>query len=260
MAERARVAVVTGGASGIGLGIVERLVRDGCVGVITDIDEAAGPRETERLAATGARVVFRRMDVTQEADVDAVVPAIAADLGGIDVFVNNAGIQHHAPLEDMGLADWRRVLSVDLDGVFLGTRAAGRVMLGQGSGSIVNIASVSGARGAPGRAPYVVAKAGVSALTQVAAVEWSGRGVRVNAVAPGYIETPLLRSYLDRGMLSEAEILARVPIGRLASVSEIADVVAFLASPAAGYITGQTVVVDGGFLVDYGVASRSSED
>ena len=256
MTERARVAVVTGSASGIGLGIVERLVEDGYAAVITDVNEEAGRAQAERLSASGGRVAFRRMDVTSEADVDAVVPAIAADLGGIDLFVNNAGIQSHGGIEELAFRDWRRVLDVDLDGVFLGMRAAGRVMLAQGSGSIVSIASVSGERGAPGRAPYVVSKAGVVALTRVAAVEWSARGVRVNAVAPGYIDTPLLRGAYERGAITEEDVLARIPMGRVADVREIADVVAFLASPAASYITGHTINVDGGFLVDYGVGFK----
>jgi len=256
MSEPGRVAVVTGSAGGIGLGIVERLARDGWTTVITDVDEDAGGAQADRLTAAGGRVEFRRLDVTREADVDAVVPAIAADLGSIDLFVNNAGITTHGGIETLAFADWRRVLDVDLDGVFLGMRAAGRVMLAQGSGSIVSIASVSYDRGAPGRAPYVVSKAGVVALTKVAAVEWSGRGIRVNAVAPGYIDTALLRGAYERGAIAEEDVLSAIPMGRVAQVEEIAEVVAFLASPAAGYITGQTLAVDGGFLVNYGVGLK----
>lgn len=252
-----RVAVVTGSASGIGLAIVERLAGDGWRTVITDIDTRAGPVQAARLVAEGFDVSFRQLDVTDEAEVDLVVPAIAAELGRIDAFVNNAGLTTHGGIESLGFDAWRRVLSVDLDGVFLGMRAAGRVMLAQGSGSIVNITSVSHERGAPGRSAYVSAKAGVVALTKVGAVEWSGQGVRVNAVAPGYIETPLLRGAIERGAIDEQDVLARIPMGRVATPAEIAGAVAFLASRDAAYITGHTLVVDGGFLADYGVASRS---
>jgi 3-oxoacyl-[acyl-carrier protein] reductase len=251
-----RVAVVTGAASGIGLGIVERLTADGWTAVIADVDVSAAEREASRLTSDGRQVLARRIDVTSEAEMDALVPAIAAELGSIDLFVNNAGITTHALIEDLPLADWRRVLAVDLDGVFLGVRAAGRVMLGQGSGSIVNIASVSWDRGAPGRSAYVTSKAGVVGLTKTAAVEWAARGIRVNAVAPGYIDTPLLRGAYERGAIAERDVVARIPAGRAANVSEIAAVVAFLGSPDATYITGQTIVVDGGFLADYGVGLR----
>ena len=232
------------------------MIADGWTAVIADIDAAAAEREASRLAATGSQVLARRLDVTSEEEMDALVPAIAAELGSIDLFVNNAGITTHGLIEDLPFADWRRVLDVDLDGVFLGIRAAGRVMVRQGSGSIVNIASISWDRGAPGRSAYVASKAGVVGLTKTAAVEWAARGVRVNAVAPGYIDTPLLRGAYERGAIAERDVLARIPAARVAHVSEIAAVVAFLGSPAASYITGQTIVVDGGFLADYGVGLR----
>lgn len=252
-----RVALVTGAAKGIGLAIAERLVVDGYRVVIGDIDEIGGSAEAERLCGIGGLVTFRRLDVTDEADVETVVRGVAAEFGSLDLMVNNAGVTTHARIEDLSLDEWRRVLSVDLEGVFLGLRAAGRVMLGQGSGTIVNIASVAWDRGTPGRAPYVVSKAGVVGLTKVAAVEWSGRGIRVNAVAPGYIDTALLRGAYERGAIDERDVLARIPAGRVAQVSEIAEVVAFLASPAASYITGHVMVVDGGFLADYGVGLKA---
>jgi 3-oxoacyl-[acyl-carrier protein] reductase len=248
-----QVAVVTGGASGIGLATVGRLGRAGYTVVLTDKDEAAAARQAETLAESGLRVEARRMDVSVEADVDGVLDGIVEDMGSLDLMVNNAGITTHVPIEDLTLDDWRRVLGVDLEGVFLCLRAAGRIMLRQGGGSIVNIASIAWDRGVPGRAPYAVSKAGVVALTKVAAVEWSSRGIRVNAVAPGYIDTPLLRAAYDRGAIDERDVLARIPAGRVAQVGEIAEVVAFLGSQAASYITGQTIVADGGFLVDYGV-------
>lgn len=257
--DAAGVALITGAAKGIGLAIAERLSGDGYRVVIGDIDEVGGAAEAERLRGTGADVTFRRLDVTEEADVESVVRGVAEDLGSLDLMVNNAGVTTHAHLEDLSLDEWRRVLAVDLEGVFLGVRAAGRVMLEQGSGAIVNIASVAWDRGTPGRAPYVVSKAGVVGLTKVAAVEWSGRGIRVNAVAPGYIDTALLRGAYERGAIDERDVLARIPAGRVAQVSEIAEVVAFLASPAASYITGQVIVVDGGFLADYGVGLKSDK-
>ena len=248
-----RVAVVTGSASGLGLATIERFVTDGYKAVITDINEQLGQEQAARLSLHGASVAFRRMDVTSEADVDAGIQAIADDFGSVDAFVNNAGIASHGPIETLEFSDWRRVLDINLDGAFLGLRAAGRVMLRQGSGSIVNIASIAWERGAAGRAPYVVAKAGLVGLTRTAAVEWSSRGVRVNAVAPGYIDTPLLRGGYERGAINERDVLARIPAGRVAQASEIAEVVVFLCSPVATYITGQTIAVDGGFLADYGI-------
>jgi 3-oxoacyl-[acyl-carrier protein] reductase len=253
-----QVAVVTGGASGIGLAIIERLVKAGYIGVIVDVNETLGREQANRLNRAGIAVEFRRMDVTDEAQVDDVLGSVATDLGSLDLLVNNAGITTHGLIEDLSLVDWHRVLDVNLDGVFRCLRAAGRIMLRQGSGSIVNIASVAWERGSPGRAPYSVSKAGVVSLTKVAAVEWSARGVRVNAVAPGYIDTPMLRTAYEHGAIDERDVLARIPAGRVAQATEIAEVVAFLGSPAASYVTGQTIAVDGGFLADYGVGLKRS--
>lgn len=251
-----QIAFVTGGASGIGWAINRRLLRDGWSVVIGDIDEQAARTRVEEARAAGhGHVEFRYLDVRDRERVDAVLRGVAADLGRLDLLVNCAGVTTHAPLETLSWEKWTRVLDIDLHGAFLCLQAAGRVMLEQGSGAIVNIVSIAAERGAFGRAAYCVAKAGLVALTRVASTEWAPRGVRVNAVGPGYVETPLLRAAIDKGAIDEGEILARIPARRMASPDEIAAVVAFLASSDAAYFSGQTLYPDGGFLVDYGVSS-----
>lgn len=173
----------------------------------------------------------------------------------IELLVNNAGVQAHMALDAEDPADWYRVLGVNLHGTFHCMQAAGRLMLQRGRGCIVNISSVAAERGGVSRGPYCASKAGVNALTRVAAVEWGPRGVRVNAVGPGFCDTPLLAAAIDAGAYSEADVTSRVPLKRLGSSDDVAAVVAFLASPAAGYINGQVLYVDGGFLVDYGMTA-----
>jgi NAD(P)-dependent dehydrogenase (short-subunit alcohol dehydrogenase family) len=250
-----RVAVITGGASGIGLAIVERLAMNGDRVVICDINDEAAETSRIRLAPLG-EVHYRHLDVTDEAAVEDVFAELAATFGSLDILVNNAGIAARAPLESFQTSDWRRVFDVNLLGSFFCLRAAGRIMLRQGGGAVINVASIAWARGCPGRAAYAASKAALVSLTQTAAVEWAERGVRVNAVAPGYVETDLLRSAVASGALDELEILDRIPARRLATPAQIADAVAFLASPQAAYINGHVLVIDGGFLADYGVTVR----
>lgn len=253
-----RVTLVTGGASGIGHAIAVRLASVGQNVVIADVDRELGRSRAHELKARGLHASFATLDVADPSQVKRVFRSVFERFGCIDVLVNSAGINTHASFEDFPLEDWHRVINVNLDGVFYCMQEAGRGMLSEGiGGKIVNITSVSAERGAPGRVAYGVAKAGVLALTRVAAVEWAGRGVCVNAVAPGYVDTPLLRSAFERGVVEEDEVIRGIPIGRLADPNEIAEVVAFLASPASNYVTGQTLAVDGGFLANYGVASRS---
>lgn len=246
MTVTAPVAVVTGGAAGIGWEIGCRLAIDGYRVVAAD----RVPGFTSGDDPNG--ILWRELDVTDPAAVDRVFGEIGDELGPIEVLVNNAGIQRHRGIEDLTWDEWSAVVDVNLHGVFLCLQAAGRRMLDRGDGRIVNISSVS-SRGSAGRAPYATTKAAVIGLTATAGAEWAARGVRVNAVAPGYVDTGVFRQGIAQGTLDLDTILQRIPARRLAAASEIAAAVSFLAGADARYVNGQTLYVDGGFLVDYGV-------
>jgi 3-oxoacyl-[acyl-carrier protein] reductase len=246
-----RVVVITGGASGLGWAAAELFVERGWYVVIADKNhEPARARIGARSAAMGT--VF--LDVTSTQSADAVFDAVAARHGRLDALVNSAGIQHWTSLAQIDWDAWSSVLDVNLTGTLRCLQAAGRQMLKQGSGAIVNLSSVAGARGVPGRTPYAASKAGVEAVTRSAAVEWARAGIRVNAVAPGYVESELVDEYVKAGKLSLPPVLERIPMRRLARPSEVADLIYYLCSDESSYITGQVIAVDGGFLADYGVA------
>ncbi len=240
-----KVAIITGAAGGLGLAIAERLASEGAAVVLADVDLAGAEAARERLAAGGGRALAQRTDVSDAKDVAALVARTLAELGRLDILISNAGIGGTHAFLDEPLEHWNRVLAVNLTGVFLCGQAAARAMVEQGSGRIVNVASISGVRAGSGRTAYGTAKAGVIQLTRQMALELGPLGINVNAVAPGPVETAL--TLRDHTAETRAAYNALVPLERYGTPQEIAAAVAFLASEEASYINGQTLFVDGGF-------------
>ena len=244
-----RVAFVTGGASGIGLCAVEALAEAGAHVVIADLKQDAIVSAIRGLGDKGYVVEGVVMDVTDAAAVSKVADDLVARLGRIDILINNAGIaRSEIPAEEMEDERWLNVLDVNLNGSFWCARAFGRHMLAQGSGSIVNVGSMSGfiVNRPQGQAHYNASKAAVHHLTKSLAAEWGARGVRVNAVAPTYIATPL-NAFADREAPMYKRWIDSTPMARLGEPEEVASVIAFLASDAASLMTGSIVLVDGGY-------------
>jgi NAD(P)-dependent dehydrogenase (short-subunit alcohol dehydrogenase family) len=245
-----RVVLVTGGSTGIGRATSVILAREGARVVIADVQDAAGTETVELVRAAGGRAEYHHIDVTDYAAVNALVGDIAARHGRLDGAFNNAGIEGPtAKIFDYSLEDWNRVIAVNLTGVFVCMKAEIEQMKKQhDGGSIVSTASAAGLVGIPGASAYNAAKHGVVGLTRTAALEYAGRNIRVNAVCPGFIDTPMLDRVTDASVKIRDSLIAAVPMKRVAKASEIGDTVAWLLSAHSTYVTGVALPVDGGWV------------
>ncbi|HYV55924.1 MAG TPA: SDR family NAD(P)-dependent oxidoreductase [Candidatus Nitrosopolaris sp.] len=243
-----RVAVVTGGASGIGEATARALAAEGARVVVADCDRARGAQVAKEIDGH-----FDAVDVGEGTQLELAIGEAVRRLGRLDILIASAFATAFGSIPSLGLGEWTLTLDVTLTGVFTGLRAAVLAMRQAGGGVIVNVASVSGLRGDRGLSAYNAAKAGVINLTRSAALELAGAGVRVNAVCPGLIDTPSLRRALGRVPAREAVVRAAVPLGRFGRAEEVARAILFLASDAASYITGTTLVVDGGLTAWSGI-------
>ena len=240
-----QVALVTGASRGIGRAVARRLGGDGAHVAVTARDPATLEETLADLAGEGVRGLAVALDVTSNPWVASAVAQVQEELGPIDILVNNAGMQRLRPALDVSEEDWDVVLDTNLRGAFFVAQAVGRGMVARGRGRIVNIASMAAFKTNPERAAYNASKAGLIAVTKSLALEWADRGVRVNAIAPTFVETELSGVWLDRPGVRE-RTHAAIPIHRLPSVEEVAAAVAYLVSPAADAITGIVLPVDGG--------------
>jgi NAD(P)-dependent dehydrogenase (short-subunit alcohol dehydrogenase family) len=242
-----RVAIVTGAGAGLGEGIAHELAAAGANVAVLEIDAESGPRSAEQIAQRhGVEARAYRTDVAKSKDVDEAFAAVMRDFGRLDITVNNAGISRIGPhTQDVSDEDWHDSIAVMQTGVFYCMRAAGRIMVPQGSGSVINISSIRGFSPNPGRMTYSTPKAAVIMMTKIAAGEWAPSGVRVNAIAPGVLRTPMWDADVARGAIDEQLYLDIVPMHRLGMPSEVGKLVAFLCSDDAAYITGTVQTIDG---------------
>lgn len=252
-----KVAVITGGASGLGLAAARSFHAQGAKLVIIDLDECATSRAAEQLGADCLRIVA---DVTTEGDIVQALQTSIQHHGSVDIVINCAGIpDSFTPTVEQDVAVFRRLIDIHLTGTYIVSKAAAVHMLAQKSGVILNLSSVAGVLGLTPRNAYSAAKAGIGMMTRTMACEWAARGVRVNAIAPGYMMTPFVEKLLAEGKLDGQKIRRRTPIGRFGTAENIADAMLFLASDRAEFITGVTLPVDGGYTA-WGAADDACPD
>jgi NAD(P)-dependent dehydrogenase (short-subunit alcohol dehydrogenase family) len=243
-----RVALITGAGRGIGRAIALGYAREGADLILTSRSAGELEQAAEAVRAAGVEALIAPADVTDVAQVRALAQAAIQRFGRVDVLVNAAGIPMVAPTVDLALEDWQRAFDINMTGTFLCCQAIGRLMLEQGRGAIINIASLTSFVGFPQRAAYAATKGAVVQFTKALAVEWAPQGVRVNAIAPGWIRTALQDRLVAEGKLDRGPIIARTPARRLGEPDDIVGPAIFLASDEAAFVVGETLVVDGGWL------------
>ena len=243
-----KVALVTGAGSGMGLATAKAFAEAGASVVLADIQEEAGRAAAEQLIADGRKALAIGCDVSDDGQVASMIERTVSSFGRLDAAFNNAGVmQRRVDTADISGDEWDRVMAINLRGVWSCMKHELRQMLQQGSGAIVNCSSIGGVIGNPGLAAYAAAKHGVLGLTQSAALEYAARGIRINAVCPGTIKTPMVQSMTGGDAKALAEMVKDEPIGRLGEPEEIAAAVLWLCSPGASFVVGHALLVDGGY-------------
>lgn len=246
-----KVALVTGGASGLGRFSALALAREGARVVVADVAESEGEATVQMITKVGGEAIFVKTDVTKSVEVELMVQSSRKAFGRLDFALNNAGIDGvRARTAKYPEEVWHQVINLNLTGVFLCLKHELPVMVEQGSGVIVNMASVAGVTGFPGHAAYTASKHGVIGLTKTAALDYAQTGIRVNAICPAYTHTPMLTRMLERKPDLEAKLVSRVPLRRLGTAEEIAQAAIYLFSDAAAFITGHSLVMDGGIVAE----------
>jgi NAD(P)-dependent dehydrogenase (short-subunit alcohol dehydrogenase family) len=248
--------LITGGASGIGRASASLFAAQGAAVAISDINE---DKTREAARELGNQHVAAPGDVSDEASVATIIEAARGGLGKIDVLINCAGVSDtFAPTLEQSMEHWQRIIDINLTGTYLTCRAVAGGMLERGEGAIVNISSIAGLVGLPYRNAYTASKHGVAGLTKSLASEWGQSGIRVNAVSPGYVATPMVQGMIKTGRIDEKTIQRRTPMGRLATPDEIGNVMMFLASPLASYVNGVVIPIDGGYT-GHGAAGPAAD-
>lgn len=243
---KGKTVIITGAASGIGKATAELFAKEGANVVVSDVNEIAAKVVSEDIVSNGGKAVFIKTDVSKPEEMEKLVEFAVKTYGKLDIAVNNAGIGGEInPIADMSIEGWHRVIGVNLNSLFYGLKYQIQAMLKGGGGSIVNVSSILGSVGFAGSAGYASAKHGILGLTQTAAMEYSAKNIRVNSVGPGFIETPLLDALDD---VMKSQLVALHPIGRLGRSEEVAELIFWLGSDKASFVTGSYHPVDGGYL------------
>jgi len=245
-----KVVWITGAAKGMGLAMAQAFVQQGAKVALLDIDAPGLAQARDLLAIGDDRCLTLTASVTEPEAVDQAADQIIQTFGDLDVLINNAGVSMNQPSLSVRAKDWIEAININLNGVFFCAQAAARHMVKQRAGVIVCMGSIYGVTTAPDRAAYCASKSAVVALSKSLAAEWAAQGIRVNALCPGYVQTPFLDDLMLRGVLSRSTLESRIPLGSLASAEQIAQVALYMASDASSYMTGHAMVVDGGFTAD----------